>query len=92
MSYGNYEQRSHERYDFPSTIEYVLEPQTNDEVRKGVTINLSITGLSAYIFEPLPIGQKIVIKNGIPGKHQRAMICWSRQKDPDFYISGLKFT
>ncbi len=92
MSYAKKEQRSHPRYDFPSTIEYVLEPRADGAVRKGVSVNISISGLNAYVFESLPAGQKIIIKRGIPVSHQPAMICWSRIKDVDFYISGLKFT
>ena len=91
MSYEE-NQRSHPRYDFPSTIEYVLEPRMDDKVRKGVAVNISISGLSAYVFESLPIGQKIIIHTGIPAANQPAMICWSRKRDFDFYISGLKFT
>jgi len=93
MSYAKKEQRNHPRYDFPSTIEYVLEPTTDGVVRKGVTVNMSIAGLRAYLFEALPIGQKIIIKTGIPVAHQQpANICWSKKRDFDFYLSGLKFT
>jgi hypothetical protein len=91
MSYDKNEQRRHERFDFPSTIEYILEPRESDEVRKGVSINMSLTGLSAYVFESLPIGQKLFIEAGIPGTHRPATICWSKEKEVDFYISGLKF-
>ena len=93
MAYSKNEQRSYERYDYPSTIEYVLEAQENEAVRKGVSINMSLSGFSAYVFEALPVGQKIIIKTGIPVvQNQLATICWSRMKDPDFYVSGLKFT
>jgi hypothetical protein len=93
VSSAKQEQRSHPRYDFPSTIEYILEPQEDGAVRKGVTINMSQAGLSAYVFESLPIGQKIIIKTGIPvAQQQSATIRWSRKRDLDFYLSGLKFT
>ena len=74
-------------------IEYVLETSANEAAHKGVSINMSLSGFSAYLFESLTVGQKIVIKTGIPvAQHQAATICWSRKKDPDFYVSGLKFT
>jgi hypothetical protein len=93
MSSAQKEQRSHPRYDFPSTIEYILEPQADGVVRKGVAVNMSISGLSAYVFESLPVGQKIIIKTGIPvAQHQPATIRWSRKRDLDFYLSGLQFT
>ena len=92
MSSAQKEQRSHPRYDFPSTIEYVLEPEADGAIRKGVSVNISISGLNAYVFESLPVGQKIIIKTGIPIARQPAMICWSRKRDLDFYLSGLQFT
>lgn len=93
MSYAKNEQRSYERYDYPSMIEYVLEDKESEGAHKGVAINMSLSGFSAYLFESLPVGQKIVIKTGIPvAQNQVATLCWSRTKDPDFYVSGLKFT
>ncbi len=59
--------RKDPRYDFPSTIEYVLGSQADDEVaRKGVTIDLSAAGLCMYMFDPLPHGQEIIIKTDPP--------------------------
>jgi len=92
MSHAKKEQRRHPRYDFPSTIEYVLESPANGSIRKGVSVNMSRDGLGAYVFESLPVGQKIIIKTGIPvAQHQPATIRWSRKRDLDFYVSGLQF-
>jgi c-di-GMP-binding flagellar brake protein YcgR len=84
--------RKDTRYDFPSTIEYVLGSQADDEVaRKGITIDLSTTGLCMYIFDPLPHGQKIIIKTALPVSSRTAAICWTRKEENSLYRSGLKF-
>jgi hypothetical protein len=81
------------RYDFPSTIEYVMGSQEGGEsVHKGVTINLSSTGLGMYIFDLLPNGQQITIKTALPVDSRTATICWTSKKAEGFYRSGLKFT
>ena len=84
--------RKDPRYDFPSTIEYVLGSQADDEVaRKGVTIDLSAAGLCMYMFDPLPHGQEIIIKTTLPVGSRTAAICWTRKEENSLYRSGLKF-
>jgi PilZ domain len=84
--------RKDPRYDFPSTIEYVLGSQAGDEVaHKGVTIDLSVAGLCMYIFDPLPQGQKIIIKTALPVGSGTAAICWTRKEENSLFRSGLKF-
>ena len=81
------------RYDFPATIEYVTGSQSDDEVvHKGITINLSSTGLGMYLFDLFPNGQQITIKTALPVDSRTATIRWTSKKDDDFYRSGLKFT
>jgi len=94
MPYALNENRRHVRYDFPATIEYVLEPGTGGdaaEVHKGVTVNISAGGLAAYVFDPHQVGQKIVIKTSLPVDCQTATVCWISKKDIRFYLAGLKF-
>lgn len=80
------------RYDFPATIEYVTGPQSDDQaVHKGVTINLSSTGVGLYLFDLLPEGQQITIRTTLPIDSRTAAICWTRREDDNFYRSGLKF-
>jgi len=90
--YARQDKRIETRYDFPSTIEYVLDPPTNGgTVHRGVTVNISNTGLGVYLFDQHMSGQKIVIKTVLPVDYQSATICWSRKEDASFYFSGLKF-
>jgi c-di-GMP-binding flagellar brake protein YcgR len=92
MSYSRELRRRTTRYDFPSTIEFVLDPPLNNgKIHKGVTINISTSGLAAYVFDDLPEGQKIVIQTSLPVEHRNAMICWTKKEDQSFFLSGLKF-
>jgi c-di-GMP-binding flagellar brake protein YcgR len=89
MSYAS--TRRDTRFDYPSTIQYVLGSHADDEVaHKGITIDLSAAGFCMYIFDPLPQGQKIIIKTTLPVDSRTAVICWTR-KESSLYRSGLKF-
>ena len=92
MSYAKRksEKRRTERYDFPSTIEYMLEESTR-EVFKGVTINISDSGLSIYAFSPLSEGQRIIITSILPVNQQSATIRWVKKEDESMYKIGLTF-
>lgn len=79
------------RYDYLATIEYVLGSQADQTARKGVTMDLSASGLCMYIFDPLPQGQKIVIKTALPVDSRTAVICWTRKEESSLYRSGSKF-
>ncbi len=91
MTYARNHVRKTERYDYPSRIEYVLEPHVTGEVLKGVTINISHGGLSIYAFKPLAEGQQIVIRSALPVDHRIATIQWIKQEDDQLYRLGLKF-
>ncbi len=93
MSFDKAEKRRHTRLNFHSTIEFVLlDHRTKDEaVRKGVTINLSATGLGVDMLDPLTAGQKVIIKTGLPVDHQPATICWIKKENTGFCQAGLKF-
>jgi c-di-GMP-binding flagellar brake protein YcgR len=87
-----FSKRKYTRYEFPSTIEYVLEAHMEDtEDRKGITIDLSAAGLCMYVFDLLPQGQKIIIKTVLPIDSRTAVICWTRIEKNSLYRSGLKF-
>jgi len=89
MSYAS--TRSDRRFDYPSTIQYVVESQADGEAaRKGITIDLSATGFCMYVFDPLPQGQKIIIRTALPVDRRTAVNRWTR-KESSLYRSGFKF-
>jgi hypothetical protein len=85
--------RKDTRYDYPATIEYVMGSSVDEQavVYKGITNNLSSTGLGMYIFDVLPKGQQITIKTPLPVDSRTAAVCWTRKEDDNFYRSGLQF-
>lgn len=91
MLSDNGEKRKSLRYDFPKRIEYGLSPKISDETFYGVTINISDSGLCLYIFNLLPEGQKITIKNNLPVSYRTALVRWIKKVDADLYKAGVMF-
>jgi hypothetical protein len=84
------ERRSAPRFDFPSTIEYIMDTPVLDGARKAVTIDVSNTGMKAYMFSPHPLGDQIILKAPLPIACQKATVCWINKIQDDFYMVGLK--
>lgn len=85
------EKRKTKRYDITSSLEYVLDPRTPDEIHKGVLVNISTTGIGAYVFTPHTEGQRVVITSRLPVDYHSATIAWIKKEADDFYLAGLKF-
>ena len=78
--------RKHERLNFPYTIE-CFDPH-NDEIIRGIAMNISVSGLCLYIPQHLDKGQEITIKSVVYGCSQKATVCWSEKYDDDYYKVG----
>jgi hypothetical protein len=91
MATSDIERREHSRYDFPSQIEYVLDPDTTGKVYKGVTIEVSYSGMRLYVFSSLDQGQKLTIRTALPISSQRASVKWIEKVEEGFYKTGLMF-
>lgn len=87
---GKKSRRSSERYDFPSTIEYLVGSPTAGEVHKAVTINVSRAGIGAYVFEPYQEGLELYIKTSLPVGCHLATVRWNKKVDESFYLIGLQ--
>ena len=79
------------RYDFPSTIEYTVDSPSADAVCRAVTVNISTSGIAAYVFSRHPEGQRIIIKTPLPVECRLATVRWIKKEDESFYLAGLKF-
>jgi hypothetical protein len=86
-----FDQRREERYGFPYTIEYVLNPSATDEIFEGVAINISKSGLCLYTHNILREGQEITIKSIMPITSQNATVKWIEKIDHIYYKVGLVF-
>ena len=79
--------RKHERLNFPYTIE-CFNPHNNEEIIKGIAMNISVSGLCLYIPQSLDNGQEITIKSFVYDCPQKATVCWSEKYDDDYHIVG----
>lgn len=87
----SFDHRRHERYDFPDTIEYVLDPYTTDEIFNGIAVDISNYGMCLLTSTPPTKGQEITIKTIIPASSQKAVVLWIEKYDDVFYKVGLVF-
>ena len=81
------DQRKHERFNFPYTIEY-LDPYAPDKIIRGIAMNISESGVCLYIPQSLNKGQEITIRSIIYSSPQKATVCWSEEYDDVFYRVG----
>jgi len=87
------ERRSDVRHDFPNIIEYALSTESEETPHRGVTTNISNSGLCFYAFALLSQDQTITIKQFmLPVSRKKAVVRWIRNIGPSVYMVGSKFT
>ncbi len=79
--------RRHERFNFPYTIE-CFDPHNDEEIIKGIAMNISVSGICLYIPQKLDKGQEITIRSVIYSCPQKATVCWIEKYDNDYYKVG----
>lgn len=86
------EKRSEERYPFLKTIRYACIPDIGEDF-KGVTIDISKSGMSMYIFTTCCMreGLHVKVKDQLPVDSRTVTVRWVRQVDKDLYRAGLQF-
>lgn len=84
--------RSEERFPYLRTIKYVCIPDAAEDF-KGVTIDISKTGMSLYIFSPGCIceGIHVKVRDDMPLASTTGVVRWVRQVDQDLYRAGVQF-
>jgi hypothetical protein len=88
----NKERRSHGRRDFANRIVYVSANDPSDSLLKGVTVNISETGLCFATFTPPKKDEKIrILESIIPICRQGGTVRWIEKIDSDIYKVGLMF-
>lgn len=85
------ERRSHIRYELIRNIEYVLVSAPDEEVLKGIIIDISDAGVGMYVFKPVSSGQKVMIKSGLDDARQEMTVRWCKELGEDVYRAGLLF-
>ncbi len=85
------ERRRHQRFDYLSSVDYVVSPNGRSTTLRGMINNVSVSGICLYMLEPLDEGQEIIITDQPHFEHQRLKVCWTEEMSSDFYRSGLTF-
>ena len=85
--------RSEDRFPFLKTISYTCDQEGSDDIFKGVTINISKSGMCLYLFESPCVdnGSHIFIKSELPVNSSRGAIRWIDKVEDGFYMAGLQF-
>ncbi|MHB8883448.1 MAG: PilZ domain-containing protein [Thermodesulfovibrionales bacterium] len=89
----NAEQRREERFPFLKTIDYDCDGGASGELFRGVTINISRSGMCLYLYENPCMGRPVTlrIRGELPVQADRGRICWVDKVAEGFYKAGLKF-
>jgi hypothetical protein len=88
----NRERRIHERRDFANRIVYVSPANADHGLVKGVTMNMSKTGLCFATFTPVKKNDTIwILKSMLPIYCQKGTVRWIRKMQSHVYKVGLKF-
>jgi c-di-GMP-binding flagellar brake protein YcgR len=83
---------SEERSSYLKTIKYFCIPDTAEDF-KDLTIDISKTGMSLYIFSPSCIreGLQVKVNDDLPLSSTSGVVRWVRQVDQDLYRALLQF-
>ena len=81
------DKKKRERFNFPYTIEF-LNPHNDNEIIRGIAMNISVSGICLYIPQPLNKGQEITIKSVVYCCPKTATVCWSEKYDDVYYKIG----
>jgi hypothetical protein len=88
----NKERRSHERRDFANRIVYVSAEDPDYGLVKGVTMNMSETGLCFATFTAPKKDDKIwILESMLPIHGQKGTVRWIKKMESDIYKVGLMF-
>lgn len=90
------ERRSVPRDTFTTTLEYAVMKSAlidnQDTSEKGITVNISNSGMCLYTFIPLTKGQRLKIIQGLlPYRNDSTVVQWTKQVTKEIYKAGLMF-
>jgi c-di-GMP-binding flagellar brake protein YcgR len=92
MALQKMDMRSEERFPYLRTIKYICVPEKEEDF-KGVTIDISKSGMSLYIFSPncIGLGLHVKVSDDLPLASTMGVVRWVRQVDQDLYRAGIQF-
>ncbi len=84
------ERRKHLRYSYFVDLEYMLNPQTSDEIFKCSVVNISDCGMGLLISRLFHLGEKITIKSDLPNLARTVVVRWITKLN-GFYKVGVEY-
>jgi hypothetical protein len=92
VTHENKERRSHKRRDFANRIAYVSADDPDYTLIKGVTMNISETGLCFATFTaPIKEEKLWILESILPIHRQKGTVRWIKKLESDIYKVGLMF-
>ncbi len=92
MSAESSERREYFRFDLANVVELVAADAASSDQFRGVTINISETGMSLFVFQPIRTNDRIsIVKSMLPLCHRAGRVRWVNRLATDFYKIGLMF-
>lgn len=92
MSPESSERREYFRFDLANVVELVTADAATSEQHRGVTIDVSETGMSLFVFQPIRMNDRVsIVKSMLPLCHRAGRVRWVNRLATDFYKIGLMF-
>ncbi len=91
MYFDGVERRIHKRRPHADSIEFCLIPSDLTTTLRGISIDISDSGMCLYTFTPINTGQNIVINNFLPVPYQKATVRWVKKHTEELYRVGIMF-
>ncbi|MBA4373575.1 MAG: hypothetical protein C0402_12040 [Thermodesulfovibrio sp.] len=91
MSPETSERREYFRLDLANVVELVTADADSSDQFRGVTINISETGMSLFVFQPVKTHDTLLIKKSIlPLCHRTGSVRWVQRLAPEIYKIGIR--
>jgi hypothetical protein len=92
MASASFEKREYFRFDLANVVELMSGDAPPSDGFRGVTINISETGMCLFVFQPVSRNDRIsIVKSMLPLCHWQGNVRWVNTLAPEFYKIGLQF-
>jgi hypothetical protein len=83
--------RKHPRKSYCHVIRFCLDPRSPGTPLKGLSINISGSGICLFSSHRLHEGEEIVIQEKLPVKYRKATVIWVKDYLAGLHKVGLRF-
>ncbi len=91
MSFDSVNTRRHPRYLFSDNIEFRLDYSGAGPRLRGISVNISDSGMCLYTSKPIYVGQTVSLETDLPVPYKKASVMWVQNRTEDLYRAGLMF-